>query len=115
MSEYENNRLIMLEQIREIIAEALFEANNEELRISYENKITDLMESYKDDDVLDDFLVVCDDTNNTQEIIDKNDFVVDLYLKFNGNRHFTTWNFVLSQTDVNLNEVHVSSESSTIN
>jgi phage tail sheath protein FI len=52
-----------------------------------------------------DFQVVCDETNNTGEVIDRNEFVADIYIKPNKSINFITLNFVATKTGVAFEEV----------
>ena len=52
-----------------------------------------------------DFLVVCDETNNTGEVIDRNEFVADIFIKPNRSINFITLNFVATRTGVAFSEV----------
>ena len=52
-----------------------------------------------------DFRVVCDETNNTAEVIDRNEFVADIYIKPAKSINFITLNFVATRTGVNFEEI----------
>jgi hypothetical protein len=52
-----------------------------------------------------DFKVVCDETNNTGEIIDTNQFVADIFIKPARSINFITLNFVAARTAVNFEEI----------
>ena len=52
-----------------------------------------------------DFRVVCDDTNNTGEVIDRNEFIGDIYIKPSRSINFITLNFVAVRTGVEFSEV----------
>ena len=52
-----------------------------------------------------DFLVVCDETNNTGQVIDNNEFRADIYVKPARSINFITLTFVATRTDVAFNEV----------
>ena len=51
-----------------------------------------------------DFLVVCDETNNTPEIIDRNEFVADIYIKPARSINYITLNFIATKTGVAFDE-----------
>ena len=51
-----------------------------------------------------DYKVVCDEKNNTPEVIDSNRFVADIYIKPNRSINFIQLNFVATKTGVNFNE-----------
>jgi hypothetical protein len=52
-----------------------------------------------------DFKVVCDEKNNTPEVIDSNRFVADIYIKPNRSINFIQLNFIATRTGVNFSEV----------
>jgi hypothetical protein len=52
-----------------------------------------------------DFLVVCDGTNNTGEVIDTNRFVADIFIKPARSINFITLNFIATRTGVDFSEV----------
>jgi len=54
---------------------------------------------------LTDFQVVCDSTNNTGEIIDRNEFVADIFIKPARSINFITLNFVAVRTGVEFSEI----------
>jgi hypothetical protein len=52
-----------------------------------------------------DFLVVCDETNNTPEVIDRGEFVGDIYIKPARSINFIQLNFVAVRTGVEFSEI----------
>ena len=52
-----------------------------------------------------DFKVVCDDTNNTAEVIDTNRFIGDIYIKPARSINFIQLNFVAVRTGVDFTEI----------
>ena len=52
-----------------------------------------------------DFLVVCDETNNTPDLIDNNEFRADIFLKPTKSINFITLTFVATRTGVDFQEV----------
>ena len=52
-----------------------------------------------------DFLVVCDETNNTPDIIDNNEFRADIYLKPTKSINYVNLNFVATRTGVAFEEI----------
>jgi hypothetical protein len=52
-----------------------------------------------------DFRVKCDDTNNTGEVIDRNEFVADIFIKPNRSINFITLNFIAARTSVSFDEI----------
>ena len=60
---------------------------------------------FKQKMVLLDFLVICDETNNTPDIIDNNEFRADIFLKPTKSINFITLTFVATRTGVSFEEV----------
>jgi hypothetical protein len=52
-----------------------------------------------------DYLVVCDDTNNTGQVIDNNEFRADFYIKPARSINFVTLTFIATRTGVDFSEV----------
>ena len=52
-----------------------------------------------------DFKVVCDESNNTGEVIDRNEFVGDIYIKPARSINFITLTFIATRTGVDFSEV----------
>ena len=52
-----------------------------------------------------DFKVVCDETNNTGDVIDRNEFVADIFIKPARSINFMTLNFIATRTGVDFNEI----------
>jgi phage tail sheath protein FI len=59
----------------------LFELNDFETRMSFINAVNPLMRRIKAGRGLYDFRVVCDESNNTDSIVDSNQFVADIFVK----------------------------------
>jgi len=51
------------------------------------------------------FKVICDDTNNTSEVIDGNKFVADIYVKPTRSINFIQLNFVATRSGVDFSEI----------
>ena len=52
-----------------------------------------------------DFKVVCDSTNNTGDVIDRNEFRADIYIKPARSINFITLNFIATRTGVDFSEL----------
>lgn len=52
-----------------------------------------------------DFRVVCDETNNTAEVIDRNEFVADIYIKPARSINYITLNFIATRSGINFEEI----------
>ena len=83
----------------------LFEFNDDFTRAQFRNLINPYLRDVKGRRGLYDFLVVCDATNNTPEVIDRNEFIGDIYLKPARSINFILLNFVAVRTGVAFSEV----------
>ena len=83
----------------------VFEQNTEFTRQRIINTLTPLFERAKNNEGLFDYLIVCDERNNTPEVIDANELVVDIYLKPTRTAEFILVNFIATRTDANFEEI----------
>ena len=83
----------------------LFELNDEFTRAQFRNLIEPFLRDVKGRRGITDFLVVCDETNNTGQVIDTNRFVADIYIKPARSINFITLNFVATRTGIDFSEV----------
>ena len=83
----------------------LFENNTLFTRTRVINTLTPFFERVKADDGLYDFMLVCDERNNTPEVIDQNELVVDVYLKPVRTAEFILVNFAAVRTGTNFEEI----------
>jgi len=83
----------------------LFELNDEFTRASFRNAVEPFLRGVQARRGITDFLVVCDDTNNTGDVIDTNRFVADIYIKPARSINFITLNFIATRTGVDFAEV----------
>jgi phage tail sheath protein FI len=83
----------------------LFEFNDAFTRAQFRNLIVPYLRDVQGRRGLTDFLVVCDETNNTPYVIDTNQFIGDIYLKPARSINFITLNFVAVATGVSFTEV----------
>lgn len=84
---------------------SLFEFNDAFTRASFVNLVEPYLRTVQARRGIYDFKVVCDDTNNTPEIIDRNEFVGDIYIKPARSINFIQLNFVAVRTGVEFSEV----------
>jgi phage tail sheath protein FI len=97
---------IVLEKAISTAARAqLFEFNDEFTRAMFRNMVEPFLRDVKGRRGVTDFKVVCDDTNNTSDIIDSNQFVGDIYIKPNRSINFITLNFIATRSGVDFNEI----------
>jgi len=83
----------------------LFEFNDEFTRAQFRNLVIPYLRDIKGRRGITDFLVVCDGTNNTPEVIDRNEFVGDIYIKPARSINFIQLNFVAVRSGVAFSEV----------
>ena len=83
----------------------LFELNDQFTRTMFVNMTVPFLRGVKGRRGITDFLVVCDETNNTGEVIDTNRFVADIYIKPARSINFITLNFIATRTGVDFSEI----------
>jgi phage tail sheath protein FI len=83
----------------------LFELNDEFTRAMFRNMTEPFLRDVKGRRGITDFLVVCDETNNTGDVIDTNRFVADIYIKPARSINFITLNFIATRTGVDFSEI----------
>jgi phage tail sheath protein FI len=83
----------------------LFEFNDGFTRAQFKNLIEPFLRDVQGRRGITDFRVKCDDTNNTGEVIDRNEFVADIFIKPNRSINFITLNFVAARSSISFNEV----------
>jgi phage tail sheath protein FI len=83
----------------------LFELNDEFTRAMFRNMTEPFLREIKGRRGITDFKVVCDETNNTGEIIDSNQFVADIYIKPARSINFISLNFIATRTGVDFAEI----------
>ncbi len=84
---------------------SLFEFNDEFTRSQFVNLVEPFLRDVQGRRGITDFKVVCDETNNTGEIIDRNEFVGDIYIKPARSINYIQLNFVAVRTGVEFSEV----------
>jgi len=83
----------------------LFEFNDEFTRAQFRNLVEPFLRDVQGRRGITDYRVVCDGTNNTGEVIDRNEFVGDIYIKPNRSINFIQLNFVAVRSGVEFSEV----------
>ena len=83
----------------------LFEFNDEFTRAQFRNLVEPFLRDIQGRRGITDFKVVCDDTNNTGEVIDRNEFIADIFIKPARSINFIKLNFVATRTGVAFSEV----------
>jgi len=83
----------------------LFEFNDPFTRAQFKNLIEPFLRDVQGRRGITDFRVKCDDTNNTAQVIDGNEFVADIFVKPNRSINYITLNFVAARSGINFSEV----------
>jgi hypothetical protein len=97
---------LTVEQALERAAEAqLFELNDELTRANFRNIVEPYLRDIEAKRGLYGFLVICDTTNNTPDVIDNNEFRADIFLKPAKSINYITLTFVATRTGVSFEEV----------
>ena len=83
----------------------LFEFNDSFTRAQFKNLVEPFLRDVQGRRGVTDFRVKCDDTNNTGEVIDRNEFVADIFIKPNRSINFITLNFIAARSSVSFTEI----------
>ena len=83
----------------------LFEFNDEFTRAQFRNLVEPFLRDVQGRRGISDFSVKCDATNNTGEVIDRNEFVADIFVKPARSINFITLSFIATRTGVAFSEV----------
>jgi hypothetical protein len=97
---------IFLEKaIAAVARDQLFEFNDEITRTNFVNSVEPFLREVQSNRGLQDFVVVCDESNNTPAVIDRNEFVADIFVKPARSINFVGLTFVATRTGVSFDEV----------
>jgi hypothetical protein len=99
------NFLYLEKATKSVMKFFIFENNTLFTRTQVVNTLAPFFERVKVADGLYDYLIVCDERNNTPEVIDNNELVVDIYLKPVRTAEFIRVNFYATRTDANFQEL----------
>ena len=83
----------------------LFEFNDEFTRAQFRNLVEPFLRDIQGRRGIIDFSVKCDGSNNTGEVIDRNEFIADIFIKPARSINFITLNFIAVRTGVSFSEV----------
>jgi hypothetical protein len=83
----------------------LFEFNDDFTRAQFRNLVEPFLRNVQGRRGIVDFRVKCDSTNNTGEVIDRNEFVASIFIKPNRSINFITLNFVAARSSVSFDEI----------
>ena len=91
--------------IGEFAKQSLFELNDEFTRAEFVNNVEPLLREVQGRRGITDFRVVCDETNNTASVVDRNEFVASIFIKPARSINFITLNFVATRSGATFEEV----------
>ena len=97
--------IVLEKSIEEASRSTLFEFNDVYTRAQFINIVDPFLRTVQGRRGITDFRVVCDETNNTPEVIDRNEFVGDIYIKPARSINYINLNFIATRTGVDFNEV----------
>ena len=83
----------------------LFEFNDEITRSNFVNIVEPFLRDVQAKRGIQDFVVICDETNNTAAVIDSNEFIADIYIKPARSINFIGLTFIATRTGVSFEEV----------
>lgn len=83
----------------------LFELNDDFTRASFVNAVEPYLRRVQAGRGITDYRIICDETNNTPEIIDSNQFVANIYIKPARSINYITLNFIATRSAVSFNEI----------
>ena len=97
--------LVLERAIGKAAEQVLFEFNDEFTRAEFVNIVEPVLREVQGRRGITDFRVVCDETNNTSAIVDRNEFIASIFIKPARSINFVTLNFVAVRTGVDFDEV----------
>jgi len=97
--------IVLEKAISRAARSSLFEFNDQFTRAQFVNLVEPFLRDVQGRRGITDFRVVCDETNNTPEIIDRNEFVGDIYIKPARSINFIQLNFVAVRSGVSFEEI----------
>lgn len=97
--------IVLEKAIARAARSSLFEFNDQFTRAQFVNLVEPFLRDVQGRRGITDFRVVCDETNNTGEVIDRNEFIGDIYIKPARSINFIQLNFVAVRTGVSFEEI----------
>ena len=97
--------LVLERAIGKAAEQVMFEFNDEFTRAEFVNIVEPVLREVKGRRGITDFKVVCDETNNTGAVIDRNEFIANVFIKPARSINYVTLNFVAVRTGVDFEEV----------
>ena len=97
--------IVLEKSIASAARSSLFEFNDQFTRAQFVNLVEPYLRDVQGRRGITDFRVVCDESNNTPNVIDSNQFVGDIYIKPARSVNFIQLNFVAVRTGVSFEEI----------
>ena len=97
--------IVLEKSVARAARSSLFEFNDQFTRAQFVNLVEPFLRDVQGRRGITDFRVVCDETNNTAEVIDRNEFVGDIYIKPARSINYIQLNFVAVRTGVRFEEI----------
>jgi hypothetical protein len=97
--------LVLERAIGRAAEQVMFEFNDEFTRAEFVNIIEPVLREVRGRRGITDFRVVCDETNNTAAVVDRNEFIANIFIKPARSINYVTLNFVAVRTGVDFEEV----------
>ena len=98
---------IVLEKAIATAAKAqLFEFNDAFTRAQFRSSVEPFLRDVKNRNGVIDYSVICDETNNTDTVIDRNEFVCSIFVKPARSINYITLNFVAARSGVKFEEIY---------
>ena len=97
--------IVLEKAISNAAKSTLFDFNDEFTRAQFVNLIEPFLRDVQGRRGITDFQVVCDDSNNTSQIVDSNQFVGDIFVKPNRSINFIQLNFVAVRSGVEFSTI----------
>jgi len=97
--------LVLERAISRAAEQVMFEFNDEFTRAEFVNIVEPVLREVKGRRGITDFRVVCDETNNTAAVVDRNEFIANIFIKPARSINYVTLNFVAVRTGVDFEEV----------
>lgn len=83
----------------------LFEFNDEFTRANFIGLVEPFLRDVQASNGISEFKIICDETNNTPQVIDNNEFVADIYIKPLKTINYVQLNFIATRSDANFSEI----------
>ena len=97
--------IVLEKSVARAARSSLFEFNDQFTRAAFVNLVEPFLRDVQGRRGITDYRVVCDETNNTAEVIDRNEFVGDIYIKPARSINYIQLNFVAVRTGVRFEEI----------